>query len=877
MTMKRKTLIIVLALVLIASMTMTLIACNGDSTGDSNNGGGNKNGQIVKTLADLVDYGKAQYYNVQRLNYGSTATEEAQLQEKQTEEREDVIGTEEEWDNDKYYTFNLPYFDEEDVWVDDEGENTFTKIFCYSDPADFIERMATAAVDKDKMRAIVAYICREDEENREKGEGYILTKGTCSLIEDYNQLDEITNIYNDFDDEKTEDGDSDDDTAYGRTEEEWSDLANLKKRKMYGELFTIFGDAADQFARFAIEEISYGYEVLDSVMLPAYNNDANNAELDFNDYMREELFDYNTLSYMLAFNEMGEMDEANYTVEARGDLMTLYGYYYQYQKADYMVFADAQMNDKIYKDGVTEYQDFLNLSHENYFADHVDALRYRDYDHRQYSTSYRYSADFYKKYYNIQYKFQDMQEAYDREIYVGGSQDKYANGIGYAQGTMTYAEEMKDALEFGLSATLEISDVNYEYTEYDNNVKALNSAQRDWERSDKKDNQRDLMLKVKLEIQELKSQQYTVDHNTISNTDLDNALKYQIKSYSADLVSQVQNAKKDDVYYVKQLERAVKMWAGMKGWDDIDTIEEFEAQNALGNLEEKYVRALYNYQEDIGRNNAKKADVEYNLSQSKAESQIVQANNNWKNNDTNSVSYNIKTTLAINYQTYADNWKYGKPNVDEYFEDNLIKKTYSCGGTFEECKNDNGHANCSTEYDESWELSRIIFNNEDVMRHTMGQAKITMKAVGPTGATDNAKASTKTAFSKIKVADTVSHGDWVAPSAALGYKTVAFVDYDDVTLESGDPISEVLKDSNGDYKYIPKYVYSYVNDNGNTVDVTDPTQDYICFHDGKLYYYEFAGWFVDNECKWLVDDDEEFDYDVRIYAGYRVKTSVGTR
>ena len=873
--MKKKLLIMVLALVLIASMVMTLVACNGDES-DDGNGGKKDDGVIVKTLADLVDYGRAQYYNVQRLNYGSTASEEAQLQEKQTEEREDALSAMdragEEWDNASYYTFSLPYFDG-DVWVDDEGENTFTKIFCYADPAEFIERMATAAVDKDKMQAIVAYICREDEENREKGTGYVLTKGTCSLIEDYNQLDEISNIYNDFDDEKKNDGDNDDSTAYGKTEEEWSDLVNLKKRKMYGELFTIFGDAADQFARFAIEEVSYGYEVLDDVMLKAYNNDPANAELNFKDYMREELFDYDTLSYMLAFNEMGEMDGANYTVEARGDLMTLYGYYYQYQKADYMVFADAQLNDTMYKGSLTEYQDFLNLSHNDYFEDHVDALRYRDYDHRQYRESYRYTADFYKRYYNIQYKFQDLQEAYDREIYVGGTQNMYANGIGYAQGTMTYADEMKEALEFGLSATLEISDVNYEYTENDNNVKALNNAQRAWEKSEQKQNQRDLMLKVNLEIQELKSQQYTVDHKTISNSDLDNALKYQIKSYSADLVSQVQSAKKDDVYYVKQLERAVKMWAEMKGWDDIDTIEEFEAQNALGNLEEKYVKALYEYQEDIGRNNAKKADVLYNLSQSKADSQIAQANNNWKNNDTTSVSYNIKSTLSVNYQSYADNWKYGKPNVDEYFEDNLIRKVYSCGGTYDECKESNGHANCTTEYDDSWELSRIIFNNEDVMRHSMGQAKVTMKAVGPTGTTQAAKDSAKTAFSKIKVADNVDHNTWVAPSSAIGYNSVPYVDYDDENLESGDPISEILKDSNG-YKYIPLYTYSYVNDNGYTTNVEN-SKDYVCFHDGKLYYYEFIGWYVDKECKWLVDDDEEFDYDVRIYAGYNVKTSVG--
>ena len=67
--------------------------------------------------------------------------------------------------------------------------------------------------------------------------------------------------------------------------------------------------------------------------------------------------------------------------------------------------------------------------------------------------------------------------------------------------------------------------------------------------------------------------------------------------------------------------------------------------------------------------------------------------------------------------------------VDEYFEKNLIKKKWSCGGTDNECKNGNGHLNCSEEYDTSCKISRLLNNHDKVFRHAAGQVEISYQKV----------------------------------------------------------------------------------------------------------------------------------------------------
>lgn len=72
----------------------------------------------------------------------------------------------------------------------------------------------------------------------------------------------------------------------------------------------------------------------------------------------------------------------------------------------------------------------------------TEAEKYRDLDGKSYEGAYRYTDSFYRTYYTLYFRFQSKQEAYDREIYVGGSNDQYRDGLGYARNTLTYSSEM---------------------------------------------------------------------------------------------------------------------------------------------------------------------------------------------------------------------------------------------------------------------------------------------------------------------------------------------------------------------------------------------------------------------------------------------------
>lgn len=884
--MKKKLIVILLVIVLACSSAFALISCKKDKDKDTDKDqtGGTK--VNITILPDMVDYGAPSYYEVNAVNYDDKLETEwiNELTEKRSDEREYWIDDVSLWNNSEYYTFgpvakaygeseekrqsNIGYFDADGNWVTDESANTVERIFCYSEPADIINRFSLAAIDSVKTDGIIKYIARDDADpDRPKGTGYSYTIGVDSAIEDYAQLEELQEIYDDFDAYK-------DDSSYAeprfKSEDDVYDALSLKQRKVYGEIFTIFGDDAAQFARAAIAMSAYAIKVVESVMLPAYENYKDHGEIpgdnDFIEYMRNEVYDYDTLSYMLAFREYTGLD-AEYKVTQKTDAMSLFGYHYQYKHRDYGVFDDSVKKNYEGKE-ITEYEYFLKLSHKSYFISEQEALDYRDYDRRQYEQAYRYSAACYKKYYEKQLNFQALQEENEVTLYYGGHNNRFPEGIGYyngstsatGSGVTTYTKEMQEALSLGFEATLKLSDVNWEYTGVDNNVLRYNSANTNWNKltDEQQKVPSNKILNVRLELEQLKSQDYSINHATITNADLTQALKYQIKSYSADSIRGIQANKKDEVLYRKDIDRFFQ--ALNENNSVIITEEKFESSTSTPIYQRNAYESL---KEDLGRNYAKYQNLYSNYSYSNVTDQIETADGaDWPG-----VKSNIKETLAVDYEAYDKNTVNSSAMnviyVDEYFEDTLIRKTYTCEGTDDYCPytGNSGHTpRCEKEYDTNWALSRLIDSHEVVLRYMYGQIEVTFYMIN---ARDIKEAGTFDTPKK----EGVTAGTSAEAKADDWYKIGSYATFATDNVMSDEAIGTVCKDSSNNWAQMP----NYDGDSDITYSKAGNASTLTIKKGSTTYRYTFIGWYVDENFQYLIDSEEEIDYDIRLYPGYRME------
>lgn len=858
--------------------------------------GGNTAKKIIEPLKDLVDYGQEKYYlNIPKASYSDSklASETQKIADKQDESREDFVENPSDWSNENYYAFDVPHFENVEYtlenggkeWVDDKT-TTVTKIFCYADAPKIIERMSLAGIEEARMIKLVEYITRTDDNFKNKAKGndarYPLTIGQGSAIFDYENLDEITDIRDNFKDYKdTPDGD----TAFGKTEDEWEDLAKLKKRKIYGEIFSIFEEKADMFARFQMEYMTYQLQVVEETMIPAYLNEESNPRLGsstytesridsekFKDYMRDEIFDYSMLSNFLAFAEITLPDATGgiWRPTKKDIAMRVYGYTYQYQKAEYNVLDDAK------------YREYLSLGHKEYFADHADALKYRDYDRKFYKEAYRYTAAFYKKYYSAQFEFQSRQEDIDRSIYKGVG---FENGIGYALNDRTkYTDEMLDGLKIGLESTLKLSDINYEYTGVDNNVIRYNAAAREWKRLDEntQQNPKEKIKKVNMQIEQLKTQKYMLEHKSKKDSDLIYALQYQIKSYSADYISEMQSNKKTQVIQRKKLERLFTD-PSLEGFTYTEDIDVFTAQNP----EVYHVNAVSEKIEDLGRTVAMYKNVTSNYSKSDVDNQMNAAGkiNYWAD-----VARNINDTLSIDYKKYSDNWKSGQDHVDLYFEEKLIRKKYDCQTDAtqdpEKCHfnpslkyddNPNNHAHyvskygegeivyCQKTYDTGWALSRLLNAHEDVLRHMSGTVEINFRRIENFSEYyDDSKGWTPDP----NTSEPPTYLSSVIQKIA-GHKVISanYKEFEIVTLESGQEIGEVIKDDKGILRQPTLTQDSFRGIEADSV----MNPDNIMEHSSKTNYYAFDAWCVDEELLYPVDPDDRFRFSIKLYPRYTVR------
>ena len=917
--MKRK-IFKVLACVLVLSIVMIgLLACvdkDKDKPKDDT-----KNTTVdITMLPDMIDYGQSAYYIIGTADYSSQKSGwVTELYEKQVEERDNWLLEGEKWNDANYYSFGaivdgrrqhrFGYLaqgsDDKMYWEDSDSANTVERIFCYSSPEAFIDVLSKQGVKAEYTDGMVEYITRDDSayNDREEYYDYEFTLGEGSVLQDYRELEELEEIYNDWDESEIASR-----SAFADSEEV-SDAINLKNRKISGEVFKIFGDAGDQFALTAIALLEYSTYVVENVMIPAYEAEFAKTESEYKDladldeeidkgkmayleggdttgdyadykklinYMREEMYDYDTLSYFLSFREYADMpivasatSPEAYEVGNMAEPMTLFGYHYQFRYRDYNFYDTDETytfrNATSIVDGsqnLSMYEYFLKLGHESYFAssgtganvrisseDEKYALDYRRIDRDHYEQAYRYTTACLTKYYEAQLDFQVFQERMDVDLYVGGDNGKgtalYEKGIGYAkqepdqnyiQGdTKTYSEEMYNALGSNgsaLDSNLKISDVNWEYTADDTITKRFNLVSARWLSIEDKATftSQEKLYKVEYEIELLKSQDYTLNHGYMKDSDFTHALQYEIYSYSADSVRGIQQNKKNNVIYAKDAAR-------MKA--------------VVNSATTGYDTALAELEENVGRNRAEYANLDRNYADSNVTSEInLSGSADWTG-----VRSNVAETLKEDYAGYVAK---GGNDVDEHFEKTLIKQIYVCkssatdagqrGGTEDHCLVNGGNNHspyCEEDYDTAWALSRLVNNHETSLRYMYGQSEVT--------------------FARMDISALEKDNADIAGNKFNAGSKYFIIEGNSVRTEMVDTdeeIGSVLRDSNGALINLPTYGTG-ANVNGNEFSITV---------NNVTYNVKFDGWFVDPELKYEVLEEEEYNYDIVLYPAYSIRT-----
>lgn len=830
----KKYFVVVLAVIMITSV---LLGCNGCKPTPTPPKPGPDTVDI-DILPDLYDLSvSANDYAPSAVTYESVvrSTQADKLLAKQESEKEkhNYIDTNSDGNLDSNfdtvtgkYAWDNVYYDEvaqEYVWDEDgdEGETTtFTKIFLFCDINALIGRMAAAALPQDKMIELIDYITRDDP----AGDNYLMTAGTGSAIRDYEELDELYDVY--------DEDDSDDNYK----------LLQRKRRKVMHEVFGIFQDDAASAARTAIEILAYAQEVVATEMIDDYEENTGSRP-GFYDFFKGELFDYDTLVYFLAFNETcgatGDylLSNVNYTISAvnKKEMTKLYGYYYQYQKKDFDLFNDA------------EYFEYLDLSLLDYYDNNADALKYRDYDREHYAGAYRYSAEFYEKYYQAHFLFQGKQEKQDIRVY----------GVDKDWST-SYANEMQKGCDAGMEATLKLSDVNWEYSATDSNVtnyniaaKAYYSLPEDDRTGSKPSNEARLKL-VKLRVEQLKSQHYTITHKSIESADLGNALKYQIYSFSGDYARTLLSNRKDDIYMTAERARIAP-----------DDTEKISAKD-----------------EEIGRNTAMFANHNYfYIEKGNVTHQLSIANEyNW-----GEIADGMEQTIAYDFEEYQTKYLAGEPPevidgetvdyndpVDIQFEDTLIKKNIVGEG-----------ANQKKEYDTDWEISRLLDNHENVFRYAFGQVVVYyMEGDNLEDYTLKGEYVTDSQHAPDSIIDPESpefYNNTIKAISTSDFEkfssnAINYSDYQEESYESDERVElalfaagewEGILPTNGNVSGSPS-LYTFQK----TETVSGNARNYN-------YYLIFEGWYVDEDLQYkaeLEDDQfgEEYDYDIRLYPGYKV-------
>lgn len=649
------------------------------------------------------------------------------------------------------------------------------KIYVASQPDEIIDNMREAGLTLDEMKACVQYLVGQD--NPEDIQS-IVDNGTWqdndgwSFFDDWDYYDKLR------------------DRADATGENVDSDNSMRQRRKMMRQVFEI-GLTGDAFARLVYEELGYAYTVTNAMYIDFVKDRTDLVDYAYEDYVMDEL-SFDTLVYFNAFNDFSK--NVAKTVQ-------LYGYYYDYNKKSYDSTTDAEFNKQ------------LEFSHLEYYSP-SQWKEYLQLQRDSYTEAYRYSYAFYKSFYTVHFDFQALIEKYDMQIFDldPATPDE----------RVTYSSEMKKGMEEGFEQQLIMSDLLYLYSLKEQAMTDYNNANTAYQQSKGVESIRNEERAEKeflYNMEQLKIVDYLMDE--MSNNELSKVLKYQIYSYSGDMIRNIQSERKDVV---------------------LDKVE----QDKLV-LNENYQTEFDRLNVSMGRTTAIVNQLKQTYSEARPSNQIQSAGGvAW-----DAIEGEVEAALKHDYDIYED----GEAKKEAF--DNLIikkKKVNADGSPYVEGEPD---VLVREEYDTSHNISLFLNNHDKVLRYAIGQVEI--KLYGSPKVQSGQTYNIAQNGNGIYVCGNDFVGRTMPDSAVPNSYSY---EIDSFTFESGLTIPEGADDF-GDALILSKSADRISMDH-------ERYQESVSSALKRYIKYEFEGWYIDSELKFRVSEKEKIKYDLYLYPGYTV-------
>ncbi len=667
----------------------------------------------------------------------------------------------------------------------DPDTSSIIKIFAASDAEKIILAMGKSALPATKMTKTVDYLAGDETVTEEAIETKVAS-GVWSATTGWSFFDDWS-YYEKLQDRADATGATNDD----------KDNVSRQYRNMAGKVFAI-GMTGDEFARVATNELDYALDVVRDM---AGNKAIGTTE--FDTYCKNNL-DYETLAYLHAFNDYYRKNQ-----NGKPDCTELYGYYYDYNLVNYNAVSDENFEKE------------LKYSHYTIYTD-AEWLDYVAIQRNNYINAYRYTDTFYNTFYTKHFSFQENKENHEYNIY-GFS--KYSN--------LTYTGEMRQAITAnGLQGQLNMSDWMWCYSGNEDNMKAYNQANTNYENGKKGGSEQENQGKFYYEMEQLKMIHYLLTNMTSAN--LSGALRYQIYSYSGSMLQTISGNEKDRTLI------------------NVNKLAPADATTLLASLSTDNDKKSY----ATGKIGAIISQMKATYSTVGIASKAQKAaNESWS-----SMKTEIETAMKYDYSTLTS-WA----DKVERLEDLVIKRKYDCGaGLDEACLRGNGHAECEKVYDTEHTISQFVSNYEQILRYVGGTVSLSfqqLKEAAP-GKPNNYKINEYAP--NLPVTYRCGFGQ-ASPVTTLMLTGIEYFEKKEITINSGNVFKEEIKEADSKDKEWWEKSSSPARPNSSVTE-TSPNQQSGTY----IYEYTFSGWYLDQALLYKFDENDTITCDLILYAGYNV-------
>lgn len=840
---------------------LSLVACNFGGGGTTKPGGKDDNKKNtkeqtptdIKKISNLTDYGaRAADFNPNPVQFSDgkyankdASSQVAALQERIEQKKLDVQnGT---------------------------NKSSFVKIFAMSTPEEIMARMGKAALNYDEMERTVGYMSGakgvnpnvEEFMKQEDGGSWSgsLTSKSWREVKNSDNKD-LNTGWSLFDDielyEKLKDYASDKSITSNQDKKDLADdNVAWHYRSMLKKIYEDVKLEGATAARLVTHMLDYAVEIVESKS-NGQTSGALAADGSYGDFAKycmyvtkdgEDPFnglgDYETLSYLLAFDEYYGRQTNN---SGLSKCVTLYGYYYDYNKRYY---------EKSLKDEDT-YAKQLKYEKMETFEE-AEWLDYVSIQRNNYINAYRYDETFYQKFYKAHFGFQSIIENKDSAVYKSSDvrRSKNLNDPG-----TTYTDEMIKAIQQdGLKGQLALSDWIWSYASSEQRMKEYNAVNTEYQNGNKSSNSETKNKgKFYYEKQQLDIVIYLLQY--MKKFELDGALYYNVYAYSASMVKSMDNNIKDIVY----------IEAKVKEGNEITTIPSAIAANeendyAIGKTGVLYIQAESSWRTTEVKRKADDA----------------------KNQSWSAIKEELEKARDYDYDQINDKNTKWKKRV-ERLEELVIARKWSCCGTpvgdesqnkdnCQHIENKDGTA-ATKEYDTNHKTSLFASDYEKVLYHIAGQSNITFKIFDETKGVVTYQlemtSEDMAATTKKWNWTTGYHGTLVALRTALGANTGSaspnlpkWKEEKKFGISSGKTFIDGIGTEGDDFN-----TWTGLKD-GSSLKALDPVEITESVNNTKTflcrYTYKFSGWYLDEECKYEFSEDDNVNFSITVYAGYDIE------